>query len=204
MIRQTALSLIVTLACGTIFPLQARQVRSARMFDPALGEAVYTPLQGLAGVEGTTVAGINRGLQTEWAEAAAAPAEERSTTALVAGGLAGGVAGLFVGGVIGAKSVGLTGCTAGCDESALYLALLGAAVGETLSLPLGVHLTNRRQGSYLPAMLASVALTGTGIWIAFSLPETPAGDKGRSITMITVPVLQLVSSIQIERQTARQ
>jgi hypothetical protein len=201
--RRAALCLLALLFGGTAFPLQAQQYQPVRLFGPELGQAVYAPLEGVARAKGMTLAALStRGLQPEGAEVTAPPAEGRATAALLAGGLAGGVAGLLIGGAT-AAGLGTLGCTEGCGESGLYWALLGAAVGETLSLPLGVHLTNRRQGSYLQSTLASMALTGAGIWIGFSLPETPTGDRGRAILLVAVPIMQLASSIQIERWTAR-
>lgn len=203
LIRQANLGLIALLAVGTISPAQARQARPINLFGPELEEAVYAPLQGVAAGKWLAVgARSTSGLQPAWAEAMAEPAEGRSTVALMTGGIVGGVAGLLIGGAT-AAGLGNLGCTEGCGESGLYWALLGAAVGETISLPLGVHLANRRQGSYLFAMLASVALTGAGIGMAVGLPESPTGDQGRSILLIAVPVMQMVSSIQIERWTAR-
>jgi hypothetical protein len=202
MIRVSSLTLIAFLARGAIFPLYAQQEFPARLFDPALRQTVYAPLQGRGGAAGVAAdARSASGENPAWGKVYAAPGEGRSTGALMAGGLAGGVAGVVVGAVAGAKLAEID-CTEGCDESGLYMALIGAAVGETLLLPLGVHLANRRQGSYFPAMMASVALSGAGIWLAYALDNTSMRESAPTVLLVTVPILQLAAAIQIERRTA--
>lgn len=112
---------------------------------------------------------------------------------MILGGLLGGVIGFFGGGITGA----LINDTDDSEDDLAALAgfALGAVIGETLTLPLGVHLANHRQGSYGFSLLASAAITGVGIAIATS-------GEDRLEYLIPVPVLQLVSSILIEKSTS--
>lgn len=201
-LRALPICLIALLAGGAVLPLHGRQESPTRLFDQHRRQAIHAPLQvrrlgGIAAGASSTRNGAFAWEGAEWA-----PGEGRSTGALVAGGLTGGVAGIFIGGAAGARLARID-CDVGCDESALYMALLGAIVGESFMLPLGVHLADRRLGSYLPSMLTSVALTGAGLGLAYALPHDVMSMGGTKAILITVPMLQLVSSILIERRTAR-
>jgi hypothetical protein len=112
---------------------------------------------------------------------------------MILGGLLGGAIGFFGGGFAGA----VINDTDDSEDDLAALAgfALGAVIGETLTLPLGVHVANRRQGNYGLSLLASAAITGVGIALATS------GDD-RLEYLIPVPVLQLFSSILIEKRTS--
>lgn len=115
-----------------------------------------------------------------------------ATPWLVVGGLVGGGVGLGAGALIG----GILGGgdeLCGDDPCGFQEAIFGAIGGEVALLPLGVHLANGRRGKYLPSLAASAAIAGLGIVLSGN------GDHGE--VMIAVPVLQLVSSILIERGT---
>lgn len=199
-----AISFIVVslLAGAPIHPVAAQQRPPSVIFDANALRSVYTPLWSGAGTAGATAA-PRSGYSGSSArgEVEGGPAEGRSTGALVAGGLAGGVAGAIAGGAVGAWLFNLN-CEVGCDEGALYSSLLGAMVGESLLLPLGVHLTNRRLGSYYPAMMASVTVTGAAVGLVYLLSQTFDHVGNTRGLVVAVPVLQLIASIQIERQTA--
>ena len=113
---------------------------------------------------------------------------------MILGGLVGGAVGFFVGGFAGA----LINDTDDSEDDLAALAgfALGATVGETIALPLGVHLANHRQGNYGFSLLAAAAITGVGIAIATS-------GEDQLEYLIPVPALQLVSSILIEKRTTR-
>lgn len=115
-----------------------------------------------------------------------------ATPWLVVGGVVGGGVGLGAGALIGGV-LGGGDKICGDDPCGFQEAILGAIGGEVALLPLGVHLANGRRGKYLPALAASAAIAGLGIALAGN------GDHGE--VMIAVPVLQLVSSILIERGT---
>jgi hypothetical protein len=120
---------------------------------------------------------------------------EPSTLALAGGGLLGGAAGFFGGGFLGAVIA--------CDQDdaadegfcAIGGFVVGASIGESALIPLGVHVANGRRGSYGLSLLASAAIAGVGL--AAAIPQ------GEGAWLIPVPLAQIASSIAIERATAR-
>lgn len=115
-----------------------------------------------------------------------------STPRLVVGGLLGGGVGLGLGAlVVGALGGGDTLC--GDDPCGFAEAIFGAIGGVVTLLPLGVHLANGRRGNYGLSLLASAGIAAAGLALA------GGGDHGE--VLVAVPVLQLVSSILIERGT---
>ncbi len=116
---------------------------------------------------------------------------------MVAAGLGGGVVGFVVGGYIGAR---LSDDPNNYEDlDALAGGLAGGTIGESLLLPVAVHLTNHRRGKVLPAMLASTALGVGGVWLAIATQDS-APLPG--IILSLTPIAQLISSITIERRTA--
>jgi hypothetical protein len=115
------------------------------------------------------------------------------TPGLVLAGLGGGVVGFFAGGFVGYE-LGGGDLLCGDDDCGLEEAAYGAIAGESILLPLGVHLANHRRGNYGLSLLASAALGGIGIL------AVNASNDGTPI--IVVPIAQLVTSILIERATA--
>lgn len=115
-----------------------------------------------------------------------------ATPWLVVGGVVGGGVGLGAGALIGGF-LGGGDKICGDDPCGFQGAILGAVGGEVALLPLGVHLANGRRGKYLPALAVSASIAGLGITLAGN------GDHGE--ILVAVPVLQLVSSILIERGT---
>jgi hypothetical protein len=109
---------------------------------------------------------------------------------LLLGGVLGGVAGVFAGGIVGAK---LT--DGNCEDCGLEGAAYGLVVGGSALLPLGVHLANGRRGNFGRALLASLAIGAAGFGAALG--------TNRGEIMLAVPVLQLISSVAIERATGR-
>ncbi len=115
-----------------------------------------------------------------------------STPRLVLGGVLGGGVGLGLGALIGgALGGGDTLC--GDDPCGFAEAIFGAIGGEVALLPLGVHLANGRRGNYGLSLLASAGIAAGGLALA------GGGDHGE--VLAAVPVLQIVSSILIERGT---
>jgi hypothetical protein len=121
---------------------------------------------------------------------------------LVGAGIGGGAGGVLAGGAAG-LAVGLSlanGCQGeDCGLVGLATTIIGAGVGGSLGIPLGVHLANGRQGSYALEAAASVAIATAGVLAIAESDNRTAQDA----VMIAVPVTQLVSSILIERHTAR-
>ncbi|MBA2565773.1 MAG: hypothetical protein H0V09_10170 [Gemmatimonadetes bacterium] len=71
---------------------------------------------------------------------------------------------------------------------------MGAAVGESVLLPLGVHVANGRQGNFGLELLASLGIGAAGVGLAV------ATDNG--LPLIPVVPAQLLASIAIERGTS--
>lgn len=119
------------------------------------------------------------------------PPAPRDALRLGLGGVVGGAAGLFVGGLVAAK---LTDDRP-CEDCGLEGLVYGGVIGELAAVPLGVHLANRRQGSYGAGLLGSLAVTGAGM--------TLAGALDRTEVLLAVPVMQIAAAIAIERATSR-
>ncbi len=81
----------------------------------------------------------------------------------------------------------------GCLHTAM--SLLGPTFGNTVLLPLGIHLANQRQGQYLPNLLAASGWVMAGVVVA--------GVTDEVRVMWFLPVPQLVTGIIMERATTR-
>ena len=118
-----------------------------------------------------------------------------STLALAGGGLLGGAAGFFGGGFLGAVIACDQDDTADEGFCAIGGFVVGASIGESALIPLGVHLANGRRGNYGLSLLASAAIAGVGLAVAI--------PQGEGAWLIPVPLAQIASSIAIERATAK-
>lgn len=117
-----------------------------------------------------------------------------SAEGCMAAGLLAGTIGFFGGGLVGAKIDQAS--SNGYDEwDGIYGFLVGAPIGESLLLPVGVHLANGRRGNLPLAVLASIGIAGTGIALAAS-----AGDAK---ILVAIPIAQLLACTAIERSTSR-
>ena len=140
-------------------------------------------------------------LQTALLQTALLPPAQRPVPVLVLGGAATAAVGMvafgLVGGLIGANSCADTGNPDSCRgiEGGLW----GAAVGYTVGIPVGVHLANRRAGSLGPGLLTSAAIAGAGVAIGFGIGT----DQSIAVAALSAPIVQMVSSVIIERRTAR-
>lgn len=117
------------------------------------------------------------------------PRQETPPAVMAAGGLLGGAVGVFAGGLAGLR---LT--EHDCEDCGIVGAVYGAIAGGSALLPLGVHIANRRQGDFGLSLLGSLAIGGAGLALAT--------QTNSAAVMIPVPVLQIVSSILIERRTS--
>ena len=97
-------------------------------------------------------------------------------------------AGLFGGALVGDRFQSYP-CE-DCIEGAFY----GALAGESLAIPLGVHLADRGRGKLGPPLAASVGIGALGLGAAALSDQYGI--------MLAVPVLQLGASVGIERHTA--
>jgi hypothetical protein len=118
------------------------------------------------------------------------PRQQVNPALLVAGGIAGGAVGVFGGGLIGGKLR-----ENDCEDCALEGVVYGAVAGGSALLPLGVHVANGRRGNFGLSLLSSLAIGGVGLAVALEANE--------AAVLIPVPVLQIVSSILIERATEK-
>jgi hypothetical protein len=100
----------------------------------------------------------------------------------------GGAVGVFAGALAGAK---LTAHD--CEDCALIGAVYGAMAGGSALLPLGVHLANQGRGNLGLSLLSSLAIGAVGLGVASA--------TNSAVVMLPVPVLQIVSSMLIERKT---
>jgi hypothetical protein len=124
-------------------------------------------------------------------ESAFSPGHSRSPVLLALGGLGAATVGTFAGAVLGAR---LT-TRYPCEDCGLEGLVYGGVAGGSALLPLGVHLANGRRGNYGASLAASLGIGAAGLAVAVASRE--------GAVMLTVPVLQLVSAIAIERATAR-
>ena len=118
------------------------------------------------------------------------PRHEVHPALLAAGGILGGAVGVFGGALAGARIT-----QHDCEDCGIVGAAYGAVAGGSALLPLGVHLANGSRGRLVPSLLSSLAIGVAGVGVA-------AASNSVDV-MIAVPVLQLMSSILIERRTAR-
>jgi hypothetical protein len=105
-------------------------------------------------------------------------------------GSAAGAAGGLLGGLAGAVLAGCSG------EGCAGPVIVGAVVGGTLTLPLGVHLAEGRRGSLAASTLASVGIAAAGV-AATALTRADVAHQG---IWVLVPVGQMVAAIAIERR----
>ena len=130
-----------------------------------------------------------------------------STAGAVAGAVLGGAAAGVIGGLVGG-SLTSRGCDFGNPDACLGQAfpgfVWGVGAGTTLGVPLGAHLGGGRRGNLPRSLLMSSALFAAEV-VALNLlvddGQTQHGEAVRAI-VIAVPVLQVVSSVYIERSSA--
>jgi hypothetical protein len=107
---------------------------------------------------------------------------------MIGGGLLFGVGGLIGGALIGRQFEGSP-----CEDCILG-GFFGALAGESLAIPLGVHLGNSSRGDVGPALAASLGIAAAGLGAAALSREGGV--------LLAIPVLQIAASIAIERHTA--
>jgi hypothetical protein len=121
-----------------------------------------------------------------------------STGRMVVFGLAGGAVGVLAGGLIGGVLGGesfFSGRESPEEEwiRAVRGGFIGATIGESLLLPLGVHLGNHRHGSWHRAALASSAIGALGAILAYN-------NQDSAVWIIPLtPIAQLAASIALMR-----
>ncbi len=128
-------------------------------------------------------------------QGSARQAHSASTPTLILAGLGGGTVGLFAGG-LGGWQIGGGNSICGDDACGLEGGAYGAIIGESALLPLAVHLANHHRGSYWLSLLASAGIGAAGV---VAVDATNDGWP-----LIGVPIGQMITSILIERATAKQ
>lgn len=116
---------------------------------------------------------------------------------LVFGGITGGALGLLGGGAAGYfLETAVFQCQSAefCGFGGL---LLGAAIGEVVLLPYGVHQANRSRGRYAPALATSVIIGVLGLAVA-----SQSGEAAPTV-LFSIPAAQLLAAIAVERDTER-
>ena len=78
--------------------------------------------------------------------------------------------------------------------------LIGAAIGGTFGMALGVHAGNGWRGSLAPDFLTGAQVWGAGIGL---VAATEAEEPLIYVVAVTIPVAQLVATILVERATGR-
>ena len=115
-------------------------------------------------------------------------------------GLGRPILGGLIGGAVGSLAAlpAVAGCTAG--DECIFPLLAGGIMGESVGVPLGVHLAERRGGSLLVGTVASLGIAGLGVAAIGYV-----GDSGSPPVAISVlvPVAQIAVSTFIERRTGR-
>lgn len=129
------------------------------------------------------------------------PASQPLTRAALGAASGGGdEAKLVFAGAIGAVAGFAFGAIAfrsrSCGELDCWVpAFYAAMAGESLGVPVAVHLANGRRGRSGQALLASLAIGAGGLGVAM-LTHDPR-------LLLVIPIGQIASSIAIERSTAR-
>jgi hypothetical protein len=116
---------------------------------------------------------------------------------MILGGLAGGAVGFFAFGYAGALLADRYADDGSDGWEALGGFAIGAVVGESVLLPLGVHIANRRQGDFATSLLVSAGIAAAGIGL------TAAVEDMGIVFLPAIPVAQLISTIAIERKTTQ-
>lgn len=120
--------------------------------------------------------------------------QPNSAEGCMAAGLLMGTIGFLGGGLVGAKIDQAS--SDGYEEwDGIYGFLIGAPIGESLLLPVGVHLANGRRGNLPLSMLASIGITAAGIALAASAEDAKI--------LVAIPIAQLAACIAIERSTTK-
>ena len=116
---------------------------------------------------------------------------------MIFGGLVGGAIGFFAFGFAGALIADSQAADGGDGFEALGGFVVGSVIGESVLLPLGVHVANERRGDFALELLASAAIAGVGVCL------TSAMEDMAIVFLPAIPVAQLAASIAIERRAMR-
>ena len=117
----------------------------------------------------------------------------RDDLTLAFGGALAGISGLVAGAFIGAHLERAGGCSG--DWCGLGGGLVGAAIGTTMMIPVGVHLSNDERGNLSQGLSASALALAGGMAMTLIIQDgTP---------MLFVPIAQIMVAVAAERRTER-
>ena len=107
----------------------------------------------------------------------------------------------LAGGLIGYEIADTENCAgdAFCGFGAF---LVGAAIGGSSGLAVGMHLGNNRRGNFPLDWLTSVGLWGVGIGIVLAMDDG-VSSGGQGAVLIAIPVTQFALTLAVERATGR-
>jgi hypothetical protein len=129
--------------------------------------------------------------------------QQSASKAVGFGVLLGGV-GFLAGGAVGYAIA--SSCQAGTpnpdDWCAVEGTLIGAAIGGTSGMALGVHLGNGRRGSLALDLLTGAAVWGLGIGIAAGAKPDWGSPLFWTLSL-GIPVGQLAATVAVERAVGR-
>ncbi len=119
------------------------------------------------------------------------------TAILVGAGLLGSTVGFLAGAHFGFSSVD---CQSGEFPCGIEQAIFGAAVGESVLMPLAIHLANRGRGDLGRSLLTSLTVCALGIGAGLAAVESE--DSGALLVLIpAVPLIQLGACVSTEKKT---
>lgn len=117
------------------------------------------------------------------------PAELRGGALLpIAAGVAGGAAGFVVGGLAGALVGGQTDCY---DMDCIFYPLVGASLGQSVGIPLGVHAGSGGRSQLDRSMAVSASIGAGGLFLLALIPA----DAVLLGLFTAVPLVQLGTSV---------
>ena len=117
---------------------------------------------------------------------------QRDELALAFAGAMGGFGGLVAGAWVGARIETAGGCShEWCGWSG---ALLGAAIGTTVMIPVVVHLANDQRGDLIEGIASSAAALAGGVAISL-LTQDPH-------PLLVIPVAQIIGAVATEKRTS--
>jgi hypothetical protein len=129
--------------------------------------------------------------------------QQSASKAVGLGVLLGG-AGVLAGGVVGyAIASSCQGSTPNPDDwCAVEGTLIGAAIGGTSGMALGVHLGNGRRGSLALDLLTGAAVSALGVGVAAGTRPDWGSPLFWTLSL-GIPVVQITATVAVERAVGR-
>ncbi len=116
-----------------------------------------------------------------------------SITRPIIGGILAGAIGFFGGAALGLAIEQGVGCDNTNEMCGLGGLILGAAIGEVLFMPVGIHLGNKRGGNFFLDTLSSIAVGAAGLG-ASALSKGSIGPF-----LVVTPIIQIGITTIVER-----